>query len=133
MTAQIRPVIAAGPIVMRTTGWPDYALIDSGDGRKLERYGPYRVVRPEPQCLWSPRLDAERLGRRRRESSIPPTRTRPATGVSARARDLAHGLAGCASHGRLTAFRHLAFFPEQAANWAWLKDRLQAAGRRARC
>ena len=37
-------------------GWTDYALIDSGGGRKLERYGRYSVVRPEPQCLWRPRL-----------------------------------------------------------------------------
>ena len=34
--------------------WPDYALIDSGDGRKLERYGPYRFIRPEPQAMWAP-------------------------------------------------------------------------------
>ncbi|MDZ4369847.1 MAG: class I SAM-dependent rRNA methyltransferase, partial [Phenylobacterium sp.] len=47
------PLVAPEPAVMRTTGWTDYALLDSGHGRKLERYGPYRVVRPEPQCLWT--------------------------------------------------------------------------------
>ena len=52
------PALDPIPQVMRTTGWADYALLDSGGGRKLERYGPYRVVRPEPQCLWSPRLPA---------------------------------------------------------------------------
>ena len=40
------PNVAQAPAVMRTTGWADYALLDSGDGRKLERYGPYTVVRP---------------------------------------------------------------------------------------
>lgn len=50
------PQIAAESRVMRTTGWADYALLDSGHGRKLEQYGPYKVVRPEPQCLWTPRL-----------------------------------------------------------------------------
>lgn len=34
--------------------WSDYALVDSGNGRKLERYGPYRFVRPEPQAMWAP-------------------------------------------------------------------------------
>ena len=53
-----RPHVADQGIVMRTGAWPDYALIDSGNGRKLERYGRYSVVRPEPQCLWGPRLDA---------------------------------------------------------------------------
>ena len=34
--------------------WDDWGLIDSGHGRKLERYGPVRVVRPEPQAMWAP-------------------------------------------------------------------------------
>ena len=44
----IAPEVAGTAEVMRTTGWADYALLDSGGGRKLERYGPYTVVRPEP-------------------------------------------------------------------------------------
>jgi 23S rRNA (cytosine1962-C5)-methyltransferase len=44
---------------MRTGGWQDYALLDSGGGRKLERFGPWTVTRPEPQCLWRPRLAPE--------------------------------------------------------------------------
>ena len=43
--------------------WADYGLIDCGHGRKLERYGPVRVVRPEPQAMWAPARD--RLGSRR--------------------------------------------------------------------
>ena len=34
--------------------WSDWGLIDSGDARKLERYGDVRVVRPEPQAMWAP-------------------------------------------------------------------------------
>ena len=37
-------------------GWRDYHLIDSGNGQKLEQFGPYQFVRPEAQALWSPRL-----------------------------------------------------------------------------
>ena len=37
-----------------TQAWDDYGLIDSGHGRKLERYGPYRFIRPEPQAMWTP-------------------------------------------------------------------------------
>jgi len=113
---------------MRTSGWSDYALVDSGGGRKLERYGAVRVVRPEAQCLWAPRLDdaawmadavfdptdEEDAGRWRRTRSVPdvwPMRW-----------------GKIAFHARLTAFRHLAVFPEQAANWAWLSQRLQTSG-----
>ena len=37
--------------------WADYALVDSGQGRKLERYGRYRFIRPEPQAMWAPALE----------------------------------------------------------------------------
>ena len=37
--------------------WPDYGLIDSGHGRKLERYGPHTFIRPEPQAMWAPALE----------------------------------------------------------------------------
>jgi 23S rRNA (cytosine1962-C5)-methyltransferase len=112
------PVVADAPGVMRTRGWADYALIDSGGGRKLERYGRFTVVRPEPQCLWSPRLkwdaadavfdpsDEEDAGRWKLKGQPPP------------AWPLSWG--GVKFHGRFTSFRHLAFFPEQAANWEWL-------------
>ena len=41
--------------LIETTGFPDYALVDSGGGRKLERFGTIVVDRPEPQAMWTPR------------------------------------------------------------------------------
>jgi 23S rRNA (cytosine1962-C5)-methyltransferase len=126
------PNVADAPQVMRTGGWGDYALLDSGDGRKLERYGPYTVVRPEPQCLWSPRLpagaweaadavfepsDEDEAGRWRFKG-------RPKESWPLAWREVKF-------HGRFTNFRHLAFFPEQAANWEWLEGRVRAAAGRA--
>jgi 23S rRNA (cytosine1962-C5)-methyltransferase len=121
------PRIAEAPAVMRTGAWDDYALIDSGDGRKLERYGAYRVVRPEPQCLWRPRLpDAEW----RADAVFDPEGDEDA----GRWRLAGPALApfplawqGVRFLGRFTAFRHLGFFPEQAANWAWLRSRLETS------
>ena len=122
------PHVAEESQVMRTSGWGDYSLLDSGNGRKLERYGPYKVVRPEPQCLWTPRLpqsewdaadavfdpsDEEDAGRWRFRGK--PRETWPL------------GWGDVKFHGRFTAFRHLAFFPEQAANWAWLDQQVRAA------
>ena len=51
-----RPTLSPTPDVARTHGWTDYALLDSGEGRKLERYGDVTVIRPEPQCWWRPKL-----------------------------------------------------------------------------
>jgi 23S rRNA (cytosine1962-C5)-methyltransferase len=123
------PVVAEAPGVMRTTGWADYALLDSGGGRKLERYGGFRVVRPEPQCLWSPRLPAAEWAAA--DAVFDPSDDEDAgrwklKGQPPEAWPLAWG--GVRFNGRFTSFRHLAFFPEQAANWAWLDAAVRRAG-----
>lgn len=123
------PVIADVSEVMRTTGWADYALLDSGGGRKLERYGPYRVVRPEPQCLWTPRLTAEAWDSA--DAVFDPSDEEDAGHWRFREKPQETWPLGWGEvkfHGRFTAFRHLAFFPEQAANWAWLDTQVRAAG-----
>ncbi|MDF2901801.1 MAG: hypothetical protein K0Q62_1860 [Phenylobacterium sp.] len=113
---------------MRTTGWADYALLDSGGGRKLERYGPYTVVRPEPQAMWAPRLAGDIW--ESADAVFNPSDDEDAgnwrfKGKPKDSWPMAWGEAKF--HARFTAFRHLAFFPEQAANWAWMDERLRAA------
>jgi 23S rRNA (cytosine1962-C5)-methyltransferase len=123
-----RPTIARTPTVARTQSWTDYGLIDSGHGRKLERYGRFQVVRPEPQCLWAPKT-AEWTP----DATFDPTQADEDSGrwqlagAVPEAWPLSWG--PVKFHGRLTAFRHLAFFPEQAANWEWLQSRQTQAGR----
>ena len=120
------PIIAPTPEILRTQGWSDYALIDSGDGKKLERYGRFTVVRPEPQCLWKPALphlwdqadavfdpeDEDEAGRWR-------FRGKPVEMFPLGWKDVRF-------NSRFTPFRHLAFFPEQAANWEWLDGRVRS-------
>ena len=121
------PVVADLPGAMRTTGWADYALLDSGGGRKLERYGPYTVVRPEPQAMWTPRLPErawEQADAVFNPSDDEDTGNWRFKGKPKESWPMAWGEAKF--HARFTAFRHLAFFPEQAANWAWLDERLRA-------
>ncbi len=121
------PVVAELPGAMRTTGWADYALLDSGGGRKLERYGPYTVVRPEPQAMWDPRLPQETWDKA--DAVFDPSDEEDAgkwrfRGKPKESWPMAWG--DVRFHARFTAFRHLAFFPEQAANWAWLDQRVRA-------
>ena len=124
------PVLSPTPETLLTMAWSDYALLDSGGGRKLERYGPYTVVRPEPQCWWSPRDpdafaqadavfdpdDEDEAGRWRFAGK--PIETFPLAWGDVR------------FTGRFTPFRHLAFFPEQAANWQWLDRTIRATASR---
>ena len=123
------PRLPDQPLILRTRAWDDYALVDSGDGRKLERYGQAFVVRPEPQCLWSP---AQPDLWARADAVFDPTdedeagnwrfnRPQPET------TELAWGAARF--NARFTNFRHLAFFPEQAANWDWLQGAVEARER----
>ena len=46
-----------------TKGFEDYELLDSGSGRKLERFGALRIDRPEPQAMWSQRLSPDEWSR----------------------------------------------------------------------
>jgi 23S rRNA (cytosine1962-C5)-methyltransferase len=115
------------PITLTTRGWADYALLDSGDGRKLERYGRFTVVRPEPQCLWSPRLPTSAWDKA--DAVFDPSDEDDAGNWRFKARPpeswpLSWGAAKF--HARFTNFRHLAFFPEQAANWEWMQARAKA-------
>ena len=101
--------------------WADHGLIDSGGGRKLERYGPVRVIRPEPQALWEPAAgnwapDAEFLPGSDEEGGGRwqggPEGSWPLGWQEVR------------FHASLTPFRHLGFFPDMAPQWAWMRERL---------
>ena len=102
--------------------WDDWGLIDSGGGQKLERYGTYKVVRPEPQAMWRradeqwnadatfmPGSDEEGGGRWVQHRSVP------------RQWELSRG--DVRFHASLTPFRHLGFFPDMAPQWDWMRER----------
>jgi 23S rRNA (cytosine1962-C5)-methyltransferase len=102
--------------------WPDWALIDCGDGQKLERYGDITVARPEPQAMWAPAStdwdpdatfvpgsDEEGGGRWVQHRSVP------------RQWQLSRG--NVRFDASLTPFRHLGFFPDMAPQWDWMRER----------
>jgi 23S rRNA (cytosine1962-C5)-methyltransferase len=102
--------------------WPDWGLIDSGNGRKLERYGPYTVVRPEPQAMWEPASDAWDP-----DATFVPASDEEGGGRWVRHRempkhwDLSRG--PVRFEASLTPFRHLGFFPDMAPQWDWMRER----------
>jgi 23S rRNA (cytosine1962-C5)-methyltransferase len=102
--------------------WESWGLIDSGNGEKFERYGPYKVVRPEPQAMWAPALpqwDAD--------ATFVPGSDEEGGGrwVEQRPVDAQWPLSRCEVrfHASLTPFRHLGFFPDMAPQWDWMRDR----------
>jgi 23S rRNA (cytosine1962-C5)-methyltransferase len=102
--------------------WDDWGLIDCGNGQKLERYGKFKVVRPEPQAMWGPASsewdpdatfvpgsDEEGGGRWVQHRPVP------------RQWELTRGNVRFAAS--LTPFRHLGFFPDMAPQWEWMRER----------
>lgn len=124
------PTVDAAPTLLRTVGWSGYDLADSGRGRKLERYGHRMVVRPEPQCFWAPGQDEAAW--RNADAVFDPADEQDSGRWRFREAPIEPWVAGWGAvrfHGRFTPFRHLAFFPEQAANWEWLDQAVRTAGR----
>src|SRR5688572_30542202 len=121
------------PTILAESGWFDYALLDSGSGRKLERFGKVTVSRPEPQALWQPLLsesdwkkaDASFINASEREDDdrgqwvlhkkIPETWE---TGVE-----------DVKMNCQLMSYRHMGLFPEQRPHWQWISAQCKTLNR----
>jgi 23S rRNA (cytosine1962-C5)-methyltransferase len=112
------------PLILSSEGWADYGLIDSGHGRKLERYGPHRFIRPDAQALWTPRAERwasdgefvpgsdEDGGGRWQFANPVPQDGWPLEWGNVR------------FTAQCTPFRHLGFFPDMAPVWDWMGEQL---------
>lgn len=110
------------PLVMVGEGWDSYRLLDSGNGRKLEQYGAFRFIRPEPQAMWTAAMadwdaDGEFVPGSDEDGGGRWVFNRP---VPAEGWPLAwHDVRFTA---QCTPFRHLGFFPDMAPVWQWMRD-----------
>ena len=108
--------------------WQDFELLDCSRGEKLERWGNFYLVRPDPQAIWdTPRRNGhwnDRDARYRRNESGGGSWDKGALPSNWRVR-----------YGELTFlvkpmnFKHTGLFPEQAANWDWAMAKIRSAGR----
>jgi len=104
--------------------WADYGLVDSGNGRKLERYGRYRFIRPEPQAMWAPAQDNWQA-----DGEFIPGSDEDGGGKWVFDQPVPGGGWPLAwDNVRFTAqatpFRHLGFFPDMAPVWRWMRERV---------
>lgn len=109
-------------------GWKDYEVIDASEGEKLERWGKYMLIRPDPQVIWhTPKTHPgwrKRNGHYHRSSrgggqweffDLPKTW------------DISYG--NLNFHLQPFQFKHTGIFPEQAVNWDWFGGKIREAGR----
>jgi 23S rRNA (cytosine1962-C5)-methyltransferase len=106
--------------------WTEYEVLDCGDGEKLERWGKYIFIRPDPQVIWpkaSPELWKNYDAIYRRSSK------------GGGAWDFVGKIPGhwiinyraFKFKVRPTGFKHLGLFPEQQVNWDWIGDTIRNA------
>lgn len=112
----------------KAANWKDYEVIDTSDGEKLERWGTYTLVRPDPQVIWS----TPKKNKLWRDYDARYFRASTGGGKWSEHRLPERWQVG---YGPLTFnvkpmnFKHTGVFPEQAANWDFIMDRVKSAGR----
>ena len=108
--------------------WKDYEVLDCSGGEKLERWGDFLLIRPDPQVIWE--TPKENRGWRRPNGHY----HRSAKGGGEwEFFDLPQqwtiGYHGLTFNLKPFSFKHTGLFPEQAANWDWFGEKIQKAGR----
>lgn len=115
--------------LLAAKNWTDYALLDSGNGFKLEKFAPYRVIRPEPEAVWSPALPDS-------EWKKAVANYKPAPEENGGHWEYKQKLPerwqmsynGLRFWVQTTSSRHLGVFPEQSCQWDWTEQVIHAAG-----
>ena len=108
--------------------WTDYSIIDTSSGEKLERWGKYTLIRPDPQVIWK----TEKKNPLWRKADASYRRSNKGGGAWNENKLPESWTIG---YGDLTfrikpmGFKHTGLFPEQAANWDWFSELIRNSGR----
>ena len=113
--------------------WKDYDVLDTSCGEKLERWGDYLLVRPDPQVIWD--TPKRHIGWRKRNGHY---HRSTKGGGEWEFFDLPKQWSISYDSLKLTfnlkpfSFKHTGLFPEQAANWDWFSEKIRTAGRKVK-
>ena len=110
--------------------WKDYELLDASDGERLERWGKYILVRPDPQVIW--KGTANHKGWKQAHAVY----RRSSNGGGGWVKNTLPqqwniGYGDLSFVLRPMGFKHTGLFPEQAANWDWFSELIRKSGRRS--
>ena len=116
--------------ILTAEGWNDYELLDASDGEKLERFGKYVTIRPDPQVIWSKPREHPAW----RTAHLYYHRSSRGGGKWELLRPVPErwqvAFEGLCFYIRPTDFKHMGIFPEQAVNWRWITDKLNSVNSR---
>jgi len=121
--------------LLHPAAWKDYELIDSGEGQKLERFGKYTLIRPEPQAIWTSvlsekewsrladaRFDREQKDKFRFSDEVKGGWTRNKGMPESWQVYYQYNNLKLTLRLALTSFGHVGIFPEQGENWNFIYD-----------
>ena len=121
--------------LLTPTHFTDYELIDSGNFEKLERFGSYIIIRPEPQAIWNRSLSETEWDKmshaafKLEKNDTEKGRWILKKGMPEQWRiNYAYRKMNFNVRLGLTSFRHIGIFPEQAPNWDYIYDNVIASG-----
>lgn len=114
--------------ITTTVPTDDYALLDSGDSEKLERYGKFIISRPDPQALWPKKLSDVEW---KKSDAV---FIQSSKGGSWQTHQKLPDRWECKFDGlkfwiKLTSFKHIGIFPENQPSWQWMRDKISSAKR----
>lgn len=111
--------------ILTCSGWRDYELLDSGNGMRFERFGPYTTVRPDPQAIWQPFLPQNEW----QKADVLFQRTREDKGIWKFKRAIPEKwkmqYKNLSFWTRLTSFKHTGVFPEQSLQWDFITEQIE--------
>ncbi len=116
--------------LLHSPDWQDYELLDSGNGRKLERYGEIVLSRPETEAVWEPALP-EKEWKKAAANFVPSAEENGGHWVAVRQLPEQWSMTYKGLHFTVqtTNSRHLGVFPEQANHWDWVGEQIRKAQR----
>lgn len=123
-------------LLLKPEYWKDYELIDCGDFEKLERFGTYITIRPEPQAVWAKKMKTSEWERLAHVKFIAKSSSSGTWQKLKQMPDQWHikyniQHAGSEKELRLrlglTSFKHVGIFPEQAVNWEYIANCIKDA------
>jgi len=113
-----------------TFGWKDYELLDSGNKKKLERFGPYHLIRFEPEAVWKPTLSNSEWEKADAKYSLEKGAN---VGSWTFLSDIEHEwtifVDGLQTQLSISASRHIGIFPEQIENWRWISEQVGSSNK----
>jgi len=124
--------------LIHPSSWKDYELIDSGNFEKLERFGEFTLIRPEPQAIWRRSLEEdiwkktahakfvrEQTDKFRFSDDIKGGWSKSPSMPDSWNVQYNHGALTMTLRLALTSFGHVGVFPEQGSNWNFIYDTIQ--------